>query len=178
MKIVEAIFDLLASNIFIVVAVLGGLISMFSKGKQKEAETRMPSFGGGDMLGLPQQNKQAKDDDEFELEYEGESERERAQTSTQAPVFASEMQPAVADRQRGQMRPHFSSSNDDANWHYDWNEDTEQGRRHSNRESNAYQVQTNRTKSKLALRPEDALRGVVWAEILGPPRAKRPYGRR
>ncbi|WP_159883839.1 hypothetical protein [Paenibacillus puerhi] len=29
-----------------------------------------------------------------------------------------------------------------------------------------------------ALRPEDVARGVLWAEILGPPRAKNPYRRR
>ncbi|CAG7606110.1 hypothetical protein PAESOLCIP111_00881 [Paenibacillus solanacearum] len=31
------------------------------------------------------------------------------------------------------------------------------------------------TPTPLAVSPQDALRGVVWAEILGPPRAKRPY---
>ncbi|MEK8129662.1 hypothetical protein WMW72_17285 [Paenibacillus filicis] len=29
-----------------------------------------------------------------------------------------------------------------------------------------------------SLRPEDVARGVIWAEILGPPRAKRPYRRK
>ena len=33
-------------------------------------------------------------------------------------------------------------------------------------------------RGRIALTPDDLTRAVVWAEVLGPPRAKRPYNRR
>lgn len=160
MRIIEFLLD----NIFIVVIIFGALASIFGKGKRKP--NQMPDFGGG---GLPRSlfpqtgDKQPKEQPlteqtEGQPVYRTSSVQERH--SSASPYYA----PAAADAPRGasQIAAH--------------------GREVHIAGSSKPQMPNAAERKPAAQRAlaasvqaEDMRKAVIWAEILSPPRSKRPF---
>lgn len=145
------LFQFLLDNIVAIVIALGFVATLLGKVKEKRKPGQTASFGGQPAPDQPE---------ELQVEH-------RRQNEGRHAVPESERQRVYeADLERGR-RTAEPKARDGA-------------RRASDaaRASHAHQGQHSTSISgsaKPELRAEDIKRAVVWAEILGPPRAKRPF---
>jgi hypothetical protein len=176
------IISFLLENIYWVIVVGGVLFSMFGRSGAKRRTNRMPSFGGGNEPNRPagRQNPEWEAEDE-ELDYPGAYPAQRP--VSQEPV--SSMPPYQP------QKPLITSSSLQGS--------TSEGNRSQTLER-AVQAAASRpsepprarlaaakpqpaaaaadSRTELATPKADELRkAIVWAEILGPPRSKRPFGK-
>ncbi|WP_054024219.1 hypothetical protein [Bacillus sp. FJAT-28004] len=160
MKIIEFIMN----NIFIVVVILGALASFFGKSGAKKKPGQMPDFGGG---GLPRTLFPGTG------EHERESERPQPQQAAGSTVYrttseqerSTEMNPSYSSRETAgppQIAPlqrvlqRAATSKDAAQ--------TAAERNYGSQSINA-----------ASIRSDDLRKAVIWSEVLGPPRSKRPF---
>ncbi len=158
----ESLIAFLLDNIFIVIVAAGFLMSLLGKGKQQQQRRvgRMPDFGGGPLQGEPTAwgDRQSDSDSNPAPGYE----------QPPQPVYTSTMsQPASGGP--GMM----TRSNQAAA--------VSRGTGGTGRSvitSQAARSQTSSSSVSLKRVDADDLRqAVLWAEILGPPRARKPHGR-
>ncbi|OMF34188.1 hypothetical protein BK133_12745 [Paenibacillus sp. FSL H8-0548] len=165
------IIDFLMDNIFIVVIIFGALASLFGKsGSKKKLPGQMPDFGGGGLPRnvFPQTNdpkpvidQQAEmQGNEGQTVYRSLHDQER-QTVVDAPyersyIAAPPETARSAARERALQGAKVSGS---------------ASRNVSERNSAAQEMRDSST------RVEDMRKAVVWAEVLGPPRSKKPFGK-
>ncbi|MBG9792624.1 hypothetical protein ABD76_09000 [Paenibacillus dendritiformis] len=162
MDIFEKVLRFLLNNPFLAVILIGFVFSILRKGNKPA--NRMPSFGGDTAANRPGSEPDDRDDEpddmnEKERSYPVYMEEERGYQAGLPQGYASQEADSITLEERvAAMKPSVRPPG--APRHAD----------SSKKESAAA--------AHAAIRPEEALKGVLWSEILGPPRAKRPYGRR
>jgi len=160
------ILDLIFDNIYVVIVVLFAVFKVVGSFSRNNKPTRMPTFGGD------QQNQW---DDEDELvekpsSYSPNSRETVPQIQKVEPVQTSESVRHAAERVRKQPEPVAQSFEDIKR---------EQQRRQQlaqQRVAAAQKLVASPAKSS-QLGSKDLREAVIWSEILGQPRAKRPYRR-
>ncbi|WCR29358.1 hypothetical protein L3476_11905 [Paenibacillus thiaminolyticus] len=161
MDIFEKVLRFLLNNPFLAVILIGFVFSLLRKGNKPA--NRMPSFGGDTAGGRPGSEPDGQDDEpvmEEERSYPVYTEERRSQAGLSQGYASHETDTGTItlEERLAAMKPSVGPAS---------------APRHaesSNKESAAA--------ASAVIRPEEALKGVLWSEILGPPRAKRPYGRR
>lgn len=157
----ESLIAFLLDNIFIVIVAAGFLMSLLGKGKQQRRAGRMPDFGGGPMQGGPaaRDDRQSGSDSSPAPAYDQPSQPMYTSTMSQKPSFEgpstttrSNQSPTLARGAGGTGRPGSAS----------------QASRSQKSSSSA---------SLKRVDADDLRQAVLWAEILGPPRARKPHGR-
>ncbi|TDL55648.1 hypothetical protein E2R60_08850 [Paenibacillus dendritiformis] len=157
MDIFEKVVRFLLNNPFLAVILIGFVFSILRKGNKPA--NRMPSFGGDTAGNRPGSEPDERDYEpirEEERSYPVYAEEERSSQAGLTHGYASQetdnitLEERIAAMKPSRPAPRHAES--------------------SNKESAAA--------ASAAIRPEEALKGVLWSEILGPPRSKRPYGRR
>ncbi|WP_028595868.1 hypothetical protein [Paenibacillus assamensis] len=172
----DKLFDFIASNIFVVVAVVGFLLSLV--GNKKKSATGMPNFGG-DAQTTASQNQSNHDhdkgsyDDYEEDEEEYERQQSRLEDVRTTPVFSTDYS---NDREESTFG-YPSSRLADTSYRTQTAAAREASSPIYSRNVHGGQQQRSKADSNQTL-AEQARQGVIWAEILGPPRAKRPFRNR
>jgi hypothetical protein len=161
------IIEFLMNNIFIVVIIFGALASLFGKAGSKKKPRQMPDFGGGGLPRslFPQASEREPSEDrplqertEGQSVFRSQSEQERQQSAN--PSYSSRDSetlsgaPQIASLQRSLERASASKVVAPA----------AAERKSAGQSAIAATVQA-----------DDLRKAVIWAEILGPPRAKRPF---
>lgn len=178
MNIIEKLIDFVMSNPLIAIVIIGALFSAMGKGQKKDGTNRMPDFGGSGQVGTAGQAESRRYDDEDDeveapvyMDSKGRTDhsregadREDAGAWADDRMAEMEHQLAAIERTTRQM-----SAGTSASLH---------GRSNSRSAASSSITDNELGGSSDFINPEDALKGVAWAEILGPPRAKRPYGGR
>ena len=164
----ESLIAFLLDNIFIVIVAAGFLMSLLGKGKQQQRRVgRMPDFGGG-----PMQSEPAMPNDR---PFGSDSSPAPAYEQTPQPVYTSSMSQPSSEGQSLMARSHPESS-------------LSRGIGGAGRPSSTSQTARSQTSSRstapvtgsAALKRVDAddlRQAVLWAEILGQPRARKPHSR-
>lgn len=158
MKIIE----FLLNNIFIVVIIIGALASLFGKAGSKRKPNQMPDFGGGGLprMPFPQKNEKERSEERRPVErtetqtlYRPRPEQERHPSASQeGNAAATAAQAAALERALHKAAASKAMAHEAAN------------RQTANQSAMAASVQA-----------DDIRKAIVWSEILGPPRSKRPY---
>ncbi|UOQ93778.1 hypothetical protein MUO14_01935 [Halobacillus shinanisalinarum] len=156
------ILELLFSNIVIVAAVIGGIISFVSRLNKKEEEKpkhpKRSSFPSG-----PTNSQQPT------MTQEPEEMKETASTSDgRMKEYYEEKQKRLDEmreyqKERGQQATPFSQTNEEFDHHVDDQQDDDSMKRKS-----VFSNSIQWDKKRLA-------EGIIMSEVLGPPRAHRPH---
>ncbi|MDQ8736710.1 hypothetical protein [Paenibacillus sp. LHD-38] len=162
MKIIE----FLMNNIFIVVVIVGALASLFRKSGSKNKPGRMPDFGGGGLPRTlyPQDSRKELEERPIPAGSVGEtlyrSQTENKREDREIPSLASrESEMSVESPQIASLQRVLQSAAT--------NKDKVSGPAERKSVSQGAVMYPNRA--------EDLRRAVIWAEILGPPRSKKPF---
>ncbi|MCM3627274.1 hypothetical protein M3194_07845 [Paenibacillus glycanilyticus] len=159
------LISFLLENIYWVIVIGGVLFSMFGRSGSKRRSNRMPSFGGGNDPHKPGNRQDPAWEEEDEEEYQpqkpvmtssssqGEGMGSDEGTGSQAlerAVQAATGRPSEPPRARlGAAKPKPQAA-----------------------------VPSVESRTEITTPKADELRkAIVWAEILGPPRSKRPFGK-
>lgn len=161
------IIEFLMNNIFIVVIILGALASLFGKAGSKKKPGRMPDFGGG---GLPRTLFPQASDRESNLD------RPLAERTESQPAYRTRPEqerqhsanPALASRDHeapaGPLQmPALELAIKRA------------GTGKAKAPDAAERKPDAQSAIAASVQAHDMRKAVMWAEILGPPRSKRPY---
>ncbi|MCR8845797.1 hypothetical protein NQ117_19120 [Paenibacillus sp. SC116] len=174
----DKLFDLIFSNIFVVVAIVGFLISLL--GNKKKSTNRMPSFGGEAKSTATQSEPNHEHDKGSYVDEDDEEKYERQQPRLEdvrtTPVFSTGYS---RDREEN-VDGYTSSRLSDTTYRAQTAAAREGSSSRYLRNSHGGQHQhdkADKTDSNQTL-AEQARQGIIWAEILGPPRAKRPFRNR
>ncbi|MEV5028631.1 hypothetical protein [Paenibacillus sp. LPE1-1-1.1] len=159
------IIEFLLNNIFIVVIIVGALASLFRKSGPKNKPGRMPDFGGGGLPRTlyPQEGRAEQEDRERPAGPAGQT-LYRSQTETKREDF--EKLNATTETEKHAESPLMASLHQ-ALQSAATNKALVSGA--AERKSASERTETNGTRS------QDLRRAVIWAEILGPPRSKKPF---
>ncbi len=164
----ESLIAFLLDNIFIVIVAAGFLMSLLGKGKQQQRRVgRMPDFGGGPMQSEPAAPNVRP--------FGPDSSPAPAYEQTPQPVYTSSMSQPSSEGQRMMAR-----SNQDPS--------LSRGTGGAGRPSSIAQAARSQAPSRSAapvtgsaalkrVDADDLRQAVLWAEILGPPRARKPHSR-
>lgn len=160
------ILEFLLNNIFIVVIIVGFLASLFRRAGAEKQPGRMPDFGSGGLLRRPAP----------ETDQETRSEEPRAVQKDDSPAYRSQdSQPARMSEPRferpvsGKEVPQNSSMTAvERSVHRAYAQKAREG---------SFASSGNGSNSPAAVKvsSDDLRKAVIWAEVLGQPRAKRPY---
>lgn len=161
------IIEFLMNNIFIVVIIIGALASLFGKAGSKKKPGRMPDFGGG---GLPRTLFPQASDREPNLD------RPLAERTESQPAY----------RTRPEQERHYSANPAQASRDAETPAGTLRTpalelaiQRAGTGKAKAPDAAERKPGAQSAIaasvRADDIRKAVIWAEILGPPRSKRPY---
>lgn len=197
-----SLFEWIFNNLYVVAVIAFALFSVLGKlGKsanpnQKRPGNGMPTFGGGEDANrrsgnaAPQQSS-ASDDRRYEEQYDQRYDEERYDDQRYDERYdPSRTEPATSSRQAfGDMGEHALEN---------MRSSVDEQMRLMEEQQRAVQKRLNRISSASApvvssssledtdnintgtsrIRPEDIRTGVLWAEVLGPPRSKQPFGTR
>lgn len=101
---------------------------------------------------------------------------------TQAPMMPPfgnpSGQPGQSVREKRETMPSFKNRSTPSDSSTDFRSRTAEVENRSNLQPNVSETFEEPIEAKPAIGMDDAMRGVIWAEVLGPPRGKRPYQRR
>lgn len=176
----EHIFEFITKNIYFVVIVGGFLLSIFNRvSAKKRNNPRMPDFNGQSAsdTAYPQQGTAVQqqsgryDQEEAYQEWDDDADyEERSISYRQAEEEAErEKQNHLSELARALERTQQQQAAVTAS------QQREAAARRSNRASSEAEVVPD---TRLAPLSADELRkAVIWSEILGPPKSKRPYGK-
>jgi len=158
------IIEFLMNNIFIVIVILGALASFFGKSGAKKKPGQMPDFGGGGLPRtlFPQSGEQ-----------EREPERSQPQQAAGSNVYrttsgqdrSSEMNPSYSSRETAE--PPQTAHLQRALQRAAVNKETAQAAAERNYGSQSINA--------ASIRSDDLRKAVIWSEVLGSPRSKRPF---
>lgn len=197
-----SLFEWIFNNLYVVAVIAFALFSVLGKlGKsanpnQKRPGNGMPTFGGGEDANrrsgnaAPQQSS-APDDRRYEEQYDQRYDEERYDDQRYDERYdPSRTETATSSRQAsGDMGEHALEN---------MRSSVDEQMRLMEEQQRAVQKRLNRISSASApvvssssledtdnintgtsrIRPEDIRTGVLWAEVLGPPRSKQPFGTR
>jgi DNA-binding transcriptional regulator YdaS (Cro superfamily) len=161
------IIEFLMNNIFIVVIIFGALASLFGKASSKKKPGQMPDFGGGGLLRtlFPQAG-----------EREPSLDRPLQERSEGQPVYRTDSEP---QRQHSANSSQLSRETDEAAGASQIASLQRSLERASAAKAKAQVAAERKTAGQSAVpttvQADDLRKAVIWAEILGPPRSKRPY---
>lgn len=160
------IIEFLLNNIFIVVIIVGALASLFRKSGPKNKPGRMPDFGGGGLPRTlyPQEVRAEMEDRERPAGPAGQT-LYRSQTETKREDFEKPVH-ATTETEKHAESPQIASLHQalqSAATNKAIVSDA------AERKSASQRTETNGTRS------QELRRAVIWAEILGPPRSKKPF---
>ncbi|WP_441910444.1 hypothetical protein [Paenibacillus sp. MCAF9] len=162
MKIIE----FLMNNIFIVVVILGALASVFGKSGAKKKPGQMPDFGGG---GLPRSL----------FPQSGELEQEVERPQPQPPQAAGgTVYRSVTEVERSSDMNSTLYSRESAEAPQTASLQRALQRAAANKETTQAAAQRNYGSQSInaaSIRSDDLRKAVIWAEVLGPPRSKKPF---
>lgn len=186
LDIVESLISFVQNNFLVVLGVLFFLFKLFG-GNKGSSKTSTPTFGG-DSKEVSNKQEQYETYDEYEDEYSSEQpsleqqRRAREQQEEEERIRLEEqrrreeqmryeqqqrheqlqrLQQAEAIRNGSEQRGYRSRSNP-----------SEQN------SNNAYdQYESNNANDALSLKSDELRKAVLWSEVLGQPRSKRPYRR-
>lgn len=174
MVIIEKIIHFITSNPLIAIFILGAILSSLGGSKKKDGKNRMPDFSGG-----ARGSEAKKYDEDIEEEYE-EIERQPAYAS------ADRSSPTVLTSSSGTSRDTIDS--DEARI-----AEMEQRLAAIDRMASSISSSAGVKKGSASaivssvskqgipsqgITSDEVMQGVIWSEVLGPPRAKRPYNHR
>jgi len=177
----ERLIAFLLDNIFIVIIVLGFLSSLFGKSSsRKQKPSGMPTFGGGGGPARPAA-PQPSELDQQRMERERLEQQRQEQQRQQALLREREAAEAQAQQlQRARLEEAQRAA------------ETARGLEQAQRSAEARQAAAQRTVAALkaaapsksnqlfdpsAVHGSELRKAVVWAEVLGAPRAKKPFRR-
>lgn len=151
----SAIFEALMGNLVFVIIVIGIIASLFNKLKQAgNQESRMPDFSGGAAPKYSEEYPRSLDERESPLQ------DQQARGGTEPVYTFDEVMPVNRNLMEDASLPAYLHDRDiDRRPRVNRQQD-EPGRLEA---------------ANPLVSADDLTRAVVWAEILGPPRAKRPY---
>ncbi|WP_138753339.1 hypothetical protein [Paenibacillus sinopodophylli] len=162
MKLIE----FLMNNIFIVVIIFGALASVFGKSGKKKKPGRMPDFGGGGVQRPSNQQERGSHEEEQQVPsassgqtvYRSQSQSRREENDQ--PAFAAREQELTAETSQiasvQRVLQRAANNKEKAS-------------------ASAERKYAGQSAISAPSRSEDLKRAVIWAEILGPPRSKRPF---
>ncbi|OBZ08175.1 MULTISPECIES: hypothetical protein [Bacillales] len=162
MKIIE----FLMNNIFIVVIIFGALASLFGKASSKKKPRQMPDFGGGGLPRtlFPQSEREPSLDPPQQEHTEGQ------------PVYRTDSDP---QRQRSAYPSQLARETDEAAGTSQIASLQRSLERASASkalaQATAERKSAGQSAARTTVQADDLRNAVIWAEILGPPRSKRPY---
>lgn len=160
------IIDFLMNNIFILVIVFGALASLFGKAGSKKKPSQMPDFGGG---GLPRMQNPQNSGREVRQER---PQHERAEAQ---PVYQAAPEQKVKQRESVPVRERNDAA---ASQTSALERPAQRAAAVKAKTPDALESPSAKRGALAASLQEDDLRkAVIWAEVLGPPRSKRPYRR-
>lgn len=188
-----SLFEWIFNNLYVVAIVAFALFSFLGKlGKpanpdQKRPGNGMPTFGGGQDASrrsdhTSEQQSSQMDDRRYDEQYDEKYDEERYDQPYSEPAASS--RPA-SDFRGEHSLDNMRSSVDEQMKLMEEQQRLVQKRLNrissasSPSVSNSVWEDTNTTVPETSLiRPEDIRTGVLWAEVLGPPRSKQPFGTR
>lgn len=187
-----SLFEWIFNNLYVVAIVGFALFSFLGKlGKsanpnQKRPGNGMPTFGGEDEKRSSPQQTSASDDRRYEEQYDERYDDERYDDRYDERYDQPYSEPAASSLSGDEFRGEQSLSNMRSSMDEQMSKMEEQQRmiqERLNRISSASSLSesndTDTTSSGTSrLRPEDIRTGVLWAEVLGSPRSKQPFGTR
>ncbi|MGO4107285.1 hypothetical protein [Paenibacillus sp. YAF4_2] len=152
------VISFLLDNIYWVIVVGGVLYSMFGRNRSKGRTNRMPSFGGGN-----DPNRESRHETNWEEEEE--KSVEPARPVVARPPSEPSQPEVIASYERSPQAPARRPEPPRARMAYS--------------RSDVIAPLPESPKEAVTLSPkvEEMRKAVVWAEILGPPRSKRPFGK-
>lgn len=174
MSVIDALIDLIFDNIYIVAAVLFFLFRLMGSSKGKNKPTGMPTFGGDS--NQPQQQWDDDEDDSTDYEQEQQRKQQELERQRQLEREAAEQrrreEDALARTQRAPLAPSFEEIK------------RKQALAELMKAQSAQRTQRSQAKREPTTAPKavqvqrsDLQKAVIWSEILGQPRAKRPHRR-
>lgn len=177
MSVIDALIDLVLDNIYFVAVALFFLFKLFGNSSRKNKQPGMPTFGGD--TNQPQQQWDDDEDDRTDnAQYEQEQQRrqleleQQRQLEQEAAERRRRDEEALAQAQRAAGAPSFEEIK------------RKQALAELMKAQNAQYAQKPQVKSEPAAAPRaiqvqrsDLQKAVIWSEILGQPRAKRPHRR-
>lgn len=160
----EQLIELVLDNFLVVIAIIGFLLSLFSRSdKGKKGTNRMPDFGGGgkELMPVPEAPSRPRPKARPETAARtdesrdggGESRKLPERVYTSASGFGEEIGASREQRPAAVSAVTHAAATGPAEPH------------------------EARNPHRPSPDADDLKRAIVWAEILGPPRAKRPFGR-
>ena len=182
------IIEFLSQNLFFVIIIIGFLLSLLGKGQKQQGKgtNRMPDFGSGnrpDERRVPPERRTTQTPQQVEQRMP-----ERQPYPEQSSSFPNHEENSLADetaqRMEEEMRHRQKQEEEDRRREQQRRARQEQRRREleeqQRQEGNGDRAVA--AASSGPVRPGETLPGaneltsaVLWAEILGPPRAKRPF---
>lgn len=174
MVIIEKIIHFITSNPLIAIFILGAILSSMSGSKKKDGKNRMPDFSGG-----TRGNEDKKYDEGIGEEYE-EAERQPAYASadksspevlnssfetSRDSIDSDEARIAELEQRLAAIDRMASSISSGAG--------VEKGSA-----SAAYSSVSKQDIPSRGITSDEVMQGVIWSEVLGSPRAKRPFNPR
>lgn len=172
----EMLLDFIAANPFVAIILIGLIISLFNSNK-KAKQQGMPSFGGD--KGKPDGRQPQRVPQQGER---GGNVQGRAAQSQGAPLQSTPADPALAEAVR-QLALQRQQEEEQQRKHEVERREQEKVRQRQQAAKRAKErkpaaavaaAQLSRPGERLP-REEEMRRAIVWAEVLGPPRAKRPF---
>ncbi|WP_221565653.1 hypothetical protein [Alkalihalobacillus sp. TS-13] len=152
----EAIFELLMQNIFFVILVIGGILSFFKRQIEKQNEHQQPKR-------RPQQNQQQPRPVESRPARVEEKTRSGRQWKERGEKISTDLQ-ELYHTKREELEKTVHEHNT---------------REYMPRESRLLQPKPKPkpklSKSQVLPNPDNVAQGVIWAEVLGPPRSRKPH---
>ena len=159
----ETLLEFVLSNPFVLIAIIVFLVSTL-RGNKEQPKRSMPSFGGDPEAEARRSQGNA-----------AESKREPERTAyEETPVYRTQsVLPSTMEGSLTEREDLYVPTESAANYSV---------ARRSSVPAASVPLTVNEIGSeagaKQGLSADDVRKGIVWAEILGPPRAKRPFGKR
>lgn len=155
------LISFLLDNIYWVIVVGGVLYSMFGRNRAKGPTNRMPSFGGGN-----EPNREARRESNWGEEQEERVEPVRpVRPAAEQPPYEPSQPDVIASYERSPQAPARRPEPPRARMAY------------TRPDVIAPIPESPKKAATLSPKVEEMRKAVVWAEILGPPRSKRPFGK-
>lgn len=152
----EQLIELLMQNLFFVILIIGGIYSFFKRQLEKQNEQQQP--------GKVRQRQQSP----HQAETMSMPQEERSRTSRPAREPSERMK-----KVRSNIEEMYTAKREEYENAIQDGTDRVESVRKPIRTKTTPNLQTQ--KSTLIPNPDNVAQGVIWAEILGPPRSRKPH---
>ncbi|MEW9104062.1 hypothetical protein [Paenibacillus sp.] len=174
MVIIEKIIHFITSNPLIAIFILGAILSSLGGSKKKDGKNRMPDFSGG-----TRGSEDKKYNEDLEEEYkEVEHQPAYASADKSSPIVLTSSSDISRDTidsdeaRLAEMEQRLAAIDRMAS-----SISSGAGVKKGSASAAVSSVSKQGIPSR-EITSDEVMQGVIWSEILGPPRAKRPYNQR